>query len=67
VVLVSLEELEVLPILAVVETASFDVSSLVAGDSHILGKASLYESMRIRSTRWKGDGEAFSLQLHQEG
>jgi hypothetical protein len=35
--------------------------SLVSRDSHILGNASLYESMRIRSMRWKGDGEAPSL------
>ena len=65
-VLVSLEELEVPSISAVVEIACFDVSSLIAGDSHILGKESLYESMAIRSMRRKGDGEAFSLllQLH---
>jgi hypothetical protein len=55
-----LEELAVLPI-SVVETASFDVNSPVADNSHIPGKASLYESMRTRRMRWKDDGEAFSL------
>jgi hypothetical protein len=61
--LVSLEDLEVLPISAVVETASFGVSSPVAGASHIVGRAALYESMRIRSMRPKGGDKAFSLLL----
>jgi len=58
VVLVSLEGLEVLPISAVVATASFRRQLSVAGHSHFLGEASIYESVRIRLRMLKGDGEA---------